>query len=133
MPRRCNRRWTWSSTGPRRFATVGSRQSAMTHLFISYASADQAIAMEVCALLEARGVSCWIAPRDVAPGAKWDEALLHAIDEAGAFLLLLSTASNGSPFVQNEVNRAFSKQQPIFTFRIEDVAPAGSLEFYLAR
>src|SRR4051812_26415402 len=89
--------------------------------------------MEVCALLEARGVSCWIAPRDVAPGAKWDEALLHAIDEGGAFLLLLSTASNDSPFVQNEVNRAFGKQKAIFTFRIEDVAPAGSLEFYLAR
>ncbi len=105
----------------------------MKHLFISYASADQAIALEVCALLEARGVSCWIAPRDVAPGSKWDEALLHAIDEAGAFLLLLSTASSDSPFVQNEVNRAFGKQKAIFTLRIEDVPPAGSLEFYLAR
>lgn len=102
-------------------------------LFISYASDDQPVALEVCALLEAQGVRCWIAPRDVAPGTKWDEALLRAIDEAGAFLLLLSRASNDSPFVQNEVNRAFGKKKAIFTFRIEEVEPSGSLEFYLAR
>jgi hypothetical protein len=36
--------------------------------FISYASADQTLAMEVCALVEARGVSCWVAPRDVGAG-----------------------------------------------------------------
>ncbi|OFW13813.1 MAG: hypothetical protein A3H29_12820 [Acidobacteria bacterium RIFCSPLOWO2_02_FULL_67_21] len=105
----------------------------MNTLFISYASDDQAVALEVCAQLEAQGVRCWIAPRDVAPGAKWDEALLQAIDAAGAFLLLLSEASNESPFVQNEVNRAFGKKKPIFTFRIEDIPPSGSLEFYLAR
>src|SRR3954462_8297267 len=116
MPRRCNRRWTWSSTGPRRFATVGSRQSAMTHLFISYASADHAIALEVCALLEARGVSCWIAPRDVAAGTKWDEAIVGAIRDARAFLLILTHAANESSYVSNEVNHAFAANKSIFTF-----------------
>ncbi|MGE0445296.1 MAG: TIR domain-containing protein [Vicinamibacterales bacterium] len=105
----------------------------MAHLFISYASPDQAVATDVCALLEAQGVTCWIAPRDVAAGKVWDEAILDAIEGASAFLLILSSHSNASPFVKNEVNRAFSLQKPIVTFRVEDVMPGRSLELYLAR
>ena len=105
----------------------------MSHTFISYATGDQAVAMEVCALLEARGIRCWIAPRDVVPGKVWDEAILDAIEGASGFLLVLSSAANASPFVKNEVNRAFSLGKPIFTFRVEDVQPGRSLELYLAR
>ncbi len=89
--------------------------------------------MEVCALLEAQGVACWIAPRDVAPGAKWDEAIVDAISNAGAFLLVLTAAANESPYVGNEVNHAFASKKPILTFRAEDVQPNKSLGFYLAR
>ncbi|MGE0445295.1 MAG: TIR domain-containing protein [Vicinamibacterales bacterium] len=105
----------------------------MSHLFISYATDDQAIAQDVCALLEAQGVQCWIAPRDVAAGKVWDEAILDAIEGAAAFLLILSKSANASAFVKNEVNRAFSLNRPIVTFRVEDVLPGRSLELYLAR
>jgi serine/threonine-protein kinase len=105
----------------------------MSHIFISYATGDQAVAMEVCALLEARGSKCWIAPRDVVAGKVWDEAILDAIESASGFLLVLSSAANASPFVKNEVNRAFSLGKPILTFRVEDVQPGRSLELYLAR
>ncbi len=105
----------------------------MNNLFVSYASDDQAVAMEICALLEAQGVRCWIAPRDVAPGAQWDEAIVDAITSSGAFLLILTAPANASPFVKNELNHAFTAQKPIFTFRAEDVQPSKSLGFYLAR
>jgi len=42
----------------------------MKDVFISHATDDQATATEVCALLEARGIACWIAPRDEATGAQ---------------------------------------------------------------
>src|SRR5579872_5336117 len=105
----------------------------MKNVFISHATEDQATAAEVCGLLEARGIACWIAPRDVAPGKVWDEAILDAIESASAFLLILSVRANSSSFVKNEVNRAFSQDKPIFTFRVEDVQPGRSLELYLAR
>jgi hypothetical protein len=35
--------------------------------FLSYASADAGTANSVCAFLEAHGVECWMAPRDVKP------------------------------------------------------------------
>src|ERR1700687_5938560 len=92
-------------------------------VFISHATEDQATAADVCALLEARGIQCWIAPRDVAPGKVWDEAILDAIESASAFLLILSKAANLSHFVKNEVNRAFSQGKSIITFRTEDVTP----------
>ena len=76
---------------------------------------------------------CWIAPRDVAAGKVWDEAILDAIEGASAFLLILSSSANGSHFVKNEVNRAFSLGKPIVTFRVEDVTPGRSLDLYLAR
>ena len=71
--------------------------------------------------------------RDVPPGAVWDQAILRAIESCRAFVLILSTKANDSPFVNNEVNRAFAQRKAIFTFRVEDVLPSGYLEFYLAR
>jgi len=102
-------------------------------VFISYSSEDKIVADAICQALEQRGMSCWIAPRDISPGAVFDEAILDAIDDASVFLLILSSQANTSPFVKNEVNRAFAKGKAIFTLRIEDVMPAKSLEFYLSR
>jgi Tol biopolymer transport system component len=102
-------------------------------VFISHAGDDASVAVEVCTLLEKRGLKCWMAPRDVAAGSVWDEAILDAIETSRVFLLILSKRANQSQFVKNEVNRAFSQGKPIVTFRLEDVPPGRSLELYLAR
>lgn len=102
-------------------------------VFLSYSTDDSLIAGRVCEFLEGRGIACWIAPRDVMPGAEFDEAILDAIDQTQAIVVILSKNANASPFVKNEVNRAFAKGKTIFTFRIEEIFPAGALEFYLAR
>ena len=92
-------------------------------VFISHAGDDASVAIEVCAQLEKRGLKCWMAPRDVAAGSVWDEAILDAIETSRVFLLILSKSANQSQFVKNEVNRAFSQSKPIVTFRLEDVPP----------
>jgi Tol biopolymer transport system component len=102
-------------------------------VFISHAGDDASVAIEVCALLEKRGLKCWMAPRDVAAGSEWDEAILDAIETSRVFLLILSRSANDSQYVKNEVNRAFSQRKPIVTFRLEEVVPGRSLELYLAR
>ena len=38
-------------------------------VFISYASEDHEVGEQVCGALEASGITCWIAPRDIPPGA----------------------------------------------------------------
>jgi hypothetical protein len=101
-------------------------------VFISYSKQDTSFAEAVCDFMERRGVTCWIAPRDIAPGADFALAILDGIDEASAVVLILSNASNTSRFVQSEVNRAFSKGKSIFTFRVSDVMPSRQLKLYLA-
>lgn len=96
-------------------------------VFISHAKEDRAFADIVCAALERQGLDCWIAPRDVAPGLVFDEAIIDGIEASQVLVLVLSGSANVSRFVQNEVNRAFSKGKAIVTFRAKDVLPAKSL------
>jgi hypothetical protein len=43
-------------------------------VFVSYASQDTAIANAIVAALERHGVKCWIAPRNVIPGALYADS-----------------------------------------------------------
>ncbi len=100
--------------------------------FISYAKADQAKAQEIAASLEQRGFKCWIAPRDVRPGRTYGDEIIRGIEASRALILVLSSASNASGFVSREIERAVSKNKPIFTIRIEDVLPSPALELFIS-
>src|SRR5579872_6639739 len=102
-------------------------------VFVSHATEDAALAHRLAAFLEACGIGCFVASRDIPPGAVWDEAVVDGIDHCAGMVLVLSTRANASSFVKNEINRAFSKNKPIFAFRTEEVALGKSLELYLAR
>lgn len=101
-------------------------------VFISYSQPDRDCAFELVARLEAEGVHCWIAPRDIAPSADWAAEIMDAISAARTMILVFSAASNQSPQVRREVERAVHKQLSILPFRIEDVLPSKSLEFFLS-
>ena len=100
--------------------------------FISHAKGDQKRAREIAALLEARGLKCWIAPRDVRPGQSYGDEIIRGIEKSRAFILILSKGSNDSPFVAREVERAVSKRKPIFPIRIEEVEPSSALELFVS-
>ena len=100
--------------------------------FISHASPDEAIARSVTAHLERQAVRCWIAPRDVRPGADYGSEIIDGIASSAVFVLVLSAHANASRFVKREVERAVSKGKPVFTLRIEDVLPSRSLELFVS-
>ncbi len=101
-------------------------------VFISYSQPDRECAFEMVQQLEARGIRCWIAPRDITPASDWAAEIIDAIASARAMILVLSASSNHSPQVRREVERAVHKQLIILPFRIEDVRPSKSLEFFLS-
>lgn len=104
----------------------------MAHdIFISYSSKDKTVADATCAILEARGIRCWIAPRDVLPGKEWGDALIDAIDESRALVLIFSANANNSAQIKREVNHAVEKGVAIVPLRIEDVKPSDAMEYYL--
>jgi tetratricopeptide (TPR) repeat protein len=100
-------------------------------VFISYAHQDKAAADAACAKIEADGIRCWIAPRDVPPGAEWAGAIIKAIDNCRVMVLIFSSSTNGSRQIDREAQRAFDKEKSVIPFRIEDVAPQQSLAYYL--
>ena len=101
-------------------------------VFISYSSKDRTVANMVCALLEERGHRCWIAPRDILPGTEWGEAIITGLKGAQVFVLVFSQHANTSPQILREVERAVHLGMPIIPFRIEDVVPERSLEYFMS-
>jgi hypothetical protein len=105
---------------------------AIPNVFISYSSRDDRWADAACAVLEANGVPCWVAPRDIAPGAEWGASIIAGIDGCRVMVLVFSGNANRSPQVRREVERAVSKGHVILTYRVEDVRPEGAMEYALS-
>jgi adenylate cyclase len=110
-----------------------ANQTTLGHdVFVSYASQNAAVANSIVENLEQHGLKCWIAPRDVKPGARYADAIVRAINEAKAVVLVMSGSAVGSSHVGREIERAASKHRKIIAFRI-DAAPLNhALEYFLS-
>ncbi len=100
-------------------------------VFISYASGDVAVADQVCAALERRGIRCWIAPRNARPGINYGASIVDAIDASPVLVFVVSSRATASPHVQREVERAANKGVHVIPFRIEDVPLSKTLQYFL--
>lgn len=105
---------------------------ATSDVFVSYASQDAAIANAVVAALEQQGLKCWIAPRDVTPGALYADGIIGAINGTRVLVLVLSANSIASPHVGKEVERASSKRRPIIALRTDAAPLTSALEYFLS-
>ena len=101
-------------------------------VFIWYASPDFDSALTLRDDLEADGLGCWMAPRDVPAGADFAVAIPEAIGQAAMVVLLLSEGANASDNVRREAHLAVQHKLPILPVRLEEVAPEGALAFLLA-
>jgi hypothetical protein len=101
-------------------------------IFISYSQPDRDCAYDMTRHLEANGLTVWIAPRDVSPAAEWAAEIIDAISAARVMVLVFSASSNTSPQVRREVERAVHKDLRVLPFRIENVLPSKSLEYFLS-
>ena len=92
-------------------------------VFISHSSTDKQTADAICAFLESKGVSCWIAPRNILPGEEWGDSILRGIHDCRIMVLIFSKAANDSGPVRSEVDRAVNARKVLIPFRIENVPP----------
>jgi hypothetical protein len=105
----------------------------MAHdVFISHSARDRPFAYAACATIETRKIRCWIAPRDITPGSDYAAALVDAIENARAMVVVLSSNSNASPQVLREVERAVSRSLPILPVRIENIELSKSMEYFVS-
>jgi len=101
-------------------------------VFLSHSEKDKAVADAVITRLEAESVTCWVAPRDVVPGADWGESIINAIESSRIMILIFSHSANASPQVRREVERAVNKGVYIIPFRVHDIPPTKSLEYFIS-
>jgi rhodanese-related sulfurtransferase len=102
-------------------------------VFISHSSLDKLAADAVCHGLEAKGIRCWIAPRDQVAGRPYGEQITSAIEHAQVIVLVFSDHVNNSQAVLNEINIAAGANVTIVPFRLAKVEFNSELHFYLGR
>jgi rhodanese-related sulfurtransferase len=102
-------------------------------VFISHSSLDKLAADAVCHGLEAKGIRCWIAPRDQVAGRAYGQQITSAIETAQVMVLIFSDNVNNSQAVLNEINIAAGANVTIVPFRIAKVDFNSELHFYLGR
>jgi hypothetical protein len=80
-------------------------------VFISYSSQDQAFAQQLSTDLQAHGVHCWLATKDLKIGDKFWYRIEDAIRDYDKLLVVISEPSALSLWVEREVVAVLEKER----------------------
>ena len=100
-------------------------------VFISYSTKNKKIAHDICQVLEKNGLSCWIAPRNIASGRNYVDEISDGIKSTKIVVLVFSQDAQESKYVNNEVIMAFSYNKPILSYNIDETEPNDIMGYYL--
>lgn len=100
-------------------------------VFISYSTIDKAVTDRIREFLQQDGISCWMAPYSLSPGAVYAEEAAKAIAQCQVFLLILSKNSTKSQPVLRELNYAINNRKNVIPFLIEEVELSPVFQYYL--
>ena len=104
----------------------------MNHdVFISYSSRDKTTALAICHVLEEHRIRCWMAPRDIPPGADYGDVIDEAIVGCRLFVLVFSGPATLSQWVKGELNLAFTERKIIIPYRIDETPLTGAMRLIL--
>ena len=89
--------------------------------------------MQICTALEAAGIPCWIAPRDIPAGADYTEAIMTGLNDCRGLLLVYSRHAAASDPVLGEVERVTNRKKLVIPVRIENTPASKGMEFLISR
>jgi hypothetical protein len=101
-------------------------------VFISHSSKDRKIARKICSALENRGLTCWVADRDVGPGENFQEAIVRAIRAAKVMVLVFTENANHSTEIKKELALASRHGLIVIPARAEDAVPSEAFDYEFA-
>jgi hypothetical protein len=101
-------------------------------VFISHSSKDRKIARKICSALENRGVTCWLADRDVGPGENFQEAIVRAIRAAKVMVLVFTENANHSTEIKKELALASRHGLIVIPARAENAVPSEAFDYEFA-
>lgn len=91
------------------------------YVLISYSSKNKQKADQFLKILYENGISWWRAPESIPTGRRYPDEIAKAIKNCGCFVLLLSTESQESDDVYNEVILAKNYKKAIIPIQLDDV------------
>jgi hypothetical protein len=100
-------------------------------IFLSYSARDDAIVRLALEKLEAAGLRCWFAPRDIPPGEFYAGQIIQALRESRFVLLFFSVHSNASEQVVREINFAVSQRLPMLVARLDQTPLSNDFEYLI--
>ena len=109
----------------------------MADVFISYhESSAGGLAAQIADTLEAGGITCWYAKRDIPTGGDFARTIPPQIDACKVFLLILNENAQRSKHIESELGLAFSRANrggdiTIFPVEIGDFEPESWIRYYL--
>jgi hypothetical protein len=92
----------------------------MSHIFISYSRKDIDIARRIVEALAAQGLDTWIDWEDIPKTVDWEEEVYRGIEEADAFLFMISPDSVQSEMCNKEIAHAVKNGKRIIPIIIRD-------------
>ena len=90
------------------------------------------MADRACAALEGAGITCWLAPRDIAAGADFPSAILRGIAQAEVLVALLTSHATVSPHVLSEIEHGFNEKKRILPVRLSTQDLPQDFEYFLS-
>jgi WD40 repeat protein len=93
----------------------------MAKIFVSYSRKDKTIAGRIVEALEKNELEAWIDWEDIPPTADWLQQIHKGIEEADAFLFLLSPDSIASQVCGQEVDHAVQNGKRLIPIVLRDV------------
>ncbi|MCH5191299.1 MAG: leucine-rich repeat domain-containing protein [Oscillospiraceae bacterium] len=101
-------------------------------VFISYKAEEFDDANWVKSILEANGISCWMAPMSITGGSSYAAEIPQAIRGCKAFVLILSEKAQLSKWVPRELDQAINGNKIVMPFMLENCALKDDFNFYLS-
>ncbi|MEH2167419.1 MAG: TIR domain-containing protein [Nostoc sp.] len=80
-------------------------------VFVSYASADKAVARVIVDGLRSRNINVWLDDYELYPGTHWTESIRSAVSASAYFLLLLSKHLVNSHWISKETEAVLKELQ----------------------
>jgi len=104
----------------------------MGHIFISYSRRDSQFVDTLRSRLESSGIPVWVDRADIQGGSKWRSEIVKAIEEADAFVIVLSRHSIQSDNVRKELDVAEGFKARVIPLELEPVPIPPDFQYQLA-
>ena len=100
-------------------------------VFITHSSRDYKQSRAIVDILEKNGIGCWISERDIGAGDNYGDAIVDAIENAKAMVLVFSANANSSDEIKKEIALASQRKLTVVPVRIEDATPSKAFRYEL--